>query len=756
MRIQPWQRVLATTLFLSLTSVGLPFILAPGVAHAHATYVRSEPQSGGKLTGPGRVTVYFTEDVDPGFSELQVLDVTLRRVDRRDTQPVPDDRRALSVGVPQLPDGTYTVSWRTLSAVDGHTVKGAFPLYVGEVGASAPPPVLEAPPDPLESLLRAAIFLGTALLVGGLLFGTVVMIPAQAALAAARSRTDLQGAWERRFRRVGLTLVGLLLLAHVLWLVRQVTTIADVSSIGAFGEPMLRYLATRNGMIWLGKAAALVASAAVLARGPRRLLLGGGLALGAAFMLGTSLTSHAAALSRGAELATAIDWLHQLGAAEWIGGLASMLLLLPEMRHAQDSERPLMLAAVVPRLSAAATLSVIVIVASGIFGALVQVGSLEALKTVYGTALLVKIAALAPMLFLGAVSRFFFTPRFAAMAQRARASIESLLTLAGRFRLALLGELTLGVVILLATGVLTSVEPAREVFGREPKPIDVSATAEGLDVRLAITPGRVGENTYTVTVRDTTGAPAPDVQRVQLRFAYVDQTLGRGTRIAEPSGPGTYQVTGNDLSIAGRWQVDVAVRQLNREDVIVAFLLDVGVLTSPNGGSAIALPRFAAAYTPLALALLIAGLATAVWSAFLPVRRRAQSTVFAGGVLLAMLSIVLLVPALDFSRETLTLRNPVPVTAATLAQGQELYQEHNCATCHGDTGRGDGPLGLGLNPRPADFRIHMAAGHTDGQLFDWVSNGVRGTAMRGYANELTEMERWTLITYIRSFASEQG
>ncbi len=48
----------------------------------------------------------------------------------------------------------------------------------------------------------------------------------------------------------------------------------------------------------------------------------------------------------------------------------------------------------------------------------------------------------------------------------------------------------------------------------------------------------------------------------------------------------------------------------------------------------------------------------------------------------------------------------------------------------------------------------MAAGHTDGQLFDWVSNGVAGTAMRGFGNELSAEERWQVINYIRSFASQ--
>jgi mono/diheme cytochrome c family protein len=69
--------------------------------------------------------------------------------------------------------------------------------------------------------------------------------------------------------------------------------------------------------------------------------------------------------------------------------------------------------------------------------------------------------------------------------------------------------------------------------------------------------------------------------------------------------------------------------------------------------------------------------------------------------------------------------------------------------CHGDTGRGDGPVGLGLVPRPADFKIHMAAGHTDAQLFDWISNGVPGTAMPAWKNELSEEDRWNVLNYIQ-------
>jgi mono/diheme cytochrome c family protein len=95
--------------------------------------------------------------------------------------------------------------------------------------------------------------------------------------------------------------------------------------------------------------------------------------------------------------------------------------------------------------------------------------------------------------------------------------------------------------------------------------------------------------------------------------------------------------------------------------------------------------------------------------------------------------------------------NPIPADAASMARGQEIYAQY-CAICHGLQGRGDGPLARTLVPRPADLRIHMAEGHTDAQLFDWISNGVPDTPMPGFAAELSVEDRWHVINYLQTFA----
>jgi len=97
-----------------------------------------------------------------------------------------------------------------------------------------------------------------------------------------------------------------------------------------------------------------------------------------------------------------------------------------------------------------------------------------------------------------------------------------------------------------------------------------------------------------------------------------------------------------------------------------------------------------------------------------------------------------------------TLRNPFPPTPASLAIGERIYRA-NCESCHGMDGRGNGPAAATLNPRPVDFGIHAAMGHSDALLFHWISYGVQGTAMPAFARRLSAEERWHVLTFIRNF-----
>lgn len=95
-----------------------------------------------------------------------------------------------------------------------------------------------------------------------------------------------------------------------------------------------------------------------------------------------------------------------------------------------------------------------------------------------------------------------------------------------------------------------------------------------------------------------------------------------------------------------------------------------------------------------------------------------------------------------------------PVITPDPTRGAPLYAQ-NCSVCHGDSGAGDGPAGVGLVPPPSDLR--------DGQRLDRLSlyaiyntlgMGIEGTDMPAFADQLDDRQRWDLATYIASFSAD--
>src|SRR4051812_9670230 len=113
-------------------ALGLALLL-PHVVDAHARFARSEPGADSVVsTPPDQIRVWFTEDVATRGSTLEVVDSSGSRVDRGDGHVDLNDpsRRLMVVSLPSITDGTYTVRWRTVSAVDGHVADGTFTILV--------------------------------------------------------------------------------------------------------------------------------------------------------------------------------------------------------------------------------------------------------------------------------------------------------------------------------------------------------------------------------------------------------------------------------------------------------------------------------------------------------------------------------------------------------------------------------------------------------------------------------------------------
>lgn len=97
--------------------------------------------------------------------------------------------------------------------------------------------------------------------------------------------------------------------------------------------------------------------------------------------------------------------------------------------------------------------------------------------------------------------------------------------------------------------------------------------------------------------------------------------------------------------------------------------------------------------------------------------------------------------------------NPLPRTRATLERGAKVYAA-SCASCHGQTGWGDGPAGQALSKPPADLAWlwRMPASRWDGFMYWTIAEGGAplGSAMPGYKQRLSQGDIWSVIAYIQA------
>lgn len=95
-----------------------------------------------------------------------------------------------------------------------------------------------------------------------------------------------------------------------------------------------------------------------------------------------------------------------------------------------------------------------------------------------------------------------------------------------------------------------------------------------------------------------------------------------------------------------------------------------------------------------------------------------------------------------------------PIITPDPTRGAPLYAQH-CAVCHGDTGAGDGPAGVGLTPPPANLRDATRLDRLSlYAIYSTLGQGIEGTDMPAFADQLDERQRWDLATYIAAFSAD--
>lgn len=583
--------------YVTLFAVSALLLAAGFIApvYAHANLIRSDPPANSILsTYPHQVTLYFTEQVEPKLSGAAVYDSNGKEMDRGYSVN-PTYATIITVSLPPLPYGVYTVSWHAISAVDGHHTAGSFSFGIGNV--TIPDQSTNTSsytyPSALEVTERWVNLLADAIFLGGSIFVLVIWNP-----TLSRVRRGTSNEYRRRVSHFILRLLGssavIALIATVLLLIVQATAAAASASLSDITRASLTILtSTRIGEYWifrLGTVALAITSSTILLERQNYSQRSWSLVLivGLVLSLSTSITSHnTAATIYYPSINLLSDWVHLVFVGAWIGGLAYLLVAILCL-GGSSSRNGKLLGELIRRFSSVAVICVGMIGITGTYNLLIEVGSLTALlTTVYGKILLLKLALFAPMIAFGAFSQIIVHERmFSSLHVKNKHSRDrGFSQWSRRLGLSLRTEMTLGIVLLLIVGLLTASAPVAQttVSASQYQPtsfITKGYSIQGVNVTMKIFPFQAGDNNFEIDFTNPEGIVVPNIRSVFVRFTYLDKniggSIGNGTA---SSRQGVYTLDGTYLGFSGNWRAEVWAQRSEGYDVIVPFKLDVPAIS---------------------------------------------------------------------------------------------------------------------------------------------------------------------------------
>jgi copper transport protein len=578
---------------------------AAPAAFAHAQLLGTSPASGATLaTQPKLVVFKFGENVGGTLGAVRVYDAAGNEVDNASVSHPAGNAHSIAVGLrPQLPDGTYTATYRVISA-DTHIVYGGLVFNIGHASAASKVTVAGLIKRNESGrvtkiafgVTRALDYVSIALMLGALAFVLVAWAPALRALTEtdddtwrAASRT-----FARRMRHLLYVAIALGTIVSVLGFVLQGASAAGVSLWTSLkGSVLNDTLSTRFGAVWAARALDWLVLGVLLlgaqARGhglvptlrpdadtetPRddrptlahhdtRTLTPGpppailaALTLGAAYLALTPALAGHASIEHPTWLFFPADALHVLAASVWVGGIACLLLALPAAtRRLEATDRTRLLLATLARFSPLALAAVVTIAITGVVQALIDVRTVHGLfHTTYGALVIAKGALLLVLIALGWVNRERVLPALRRLVE-ARSTPGAAGVLARR---TMRGELALMLCVFGVTAALISYTPPIDA---DAGPFSVNTTLGPAELEMTLEPAEVGLNTAHIYLIDArSGTQFTQTKELTVTAKLPSKGIGPIALKTIPAGPGHYILNSAVLSPAGEWQLEVTDR----------------------------------------------------------------------------------------------------------------------------------------------------------------------------------------------------
>ena len=554
---------------LLVLSISIPY------AAAHPYTEETNPSS--TLNAPigiTEITVIFSEPLELDFSSLKVFDNNGDQIDNKDSKYYLGEN-SLIVTTPPLEGGVYTVTSKVLSKVDGHLVDNAFIFGVGDV-------IIDFPTDAPPSIYEIIFFPEAAARFPGLVGQTIVLgsVIASMLIWGTQNKNLIRKDIEKidsfhhgKFMTV--TGIGLMavFVSNIAMLAVQ-TLRLETSALDAiqttFGTSwQIRMIIT---IILLGIWFWMDRKKYITKENQIPMLVFSLALIGTTTMIGHGSAS-------GEMAAIVLDYVHNLVAAIWIGGIFYFVFtLLPTFSKLDNTVREKMSLVMIPRFSIAFIIAIGIVIITGpslMWILESDVGIIS--ESIYGKLIAVKIVIAVIMIGLGG----FFQYKVQKSGEKAINSKSILVH--GRLKRSLKVDATLGIILLGVVALLTNgTLPAGEIQKVDAQEISYGFRtiefSESAKFDIDLTPFSSGKNTILVKISDFENNKLKDVDEVKVKISnpeknispievFMERTTQEENRPDEFQGELTFGFSGN-------WQTEVEIqRTQNANESVIMNLL---------------------------------------------------------------------------------------------------------------------------------------------------------------------------------------
>ena len=729
--------------------------LSPGRASAHAALESSNPVNGDVLaTVPESISVTYTEPLEQSYSRMALHDSQGNQVEGV-SLGFGDDGYTMVLDVPSgLPNGTYSVLWRTLSTADGHTAQNYLAFTIGS-NADIVPIVIpgsasagDSAPQWAKTSSRWAALVGAMVLIASWPIWSTVIRPV---LGPVRNES---APIVRAMRRFVLGAVITAIAGSLYALAVQACSLPE----GTFFDRIINTLGqTRYGYLWLARLGLIVGLGLVLAASGwwfmKRRQVEGVIAwtLAAAVALPFSLIAHASAQPSGRTFAIVADAAHLLTSSVWVGGITILVaVVLPGVRRMTPEGRRSFLRRLLPQFSTMALICMAIMGLTGFYAGWLNVGNWTALTTTtYGRALIVKLGLLILILGLAGINLLVIERKL----HNPEANANAGPVWSQRLRWTVTIELVLVVILLAAVGQMTSLQPARDVVAEEARQIAIGFEAASPSSALLLAPGIAGVNHLRLEV-DGPNLPADTEALLRLTIPDRDDLGTKEIQLSRVAG-NAFEHHGSELSIAADWEVIAIIREPGTAADTAETTVAIG-MTAPDVDVPADPWRFETLGGVTGLALIVVGF-TGLIVGFRSRSGSARKESVGLGMAALLLGFILLIQArIDPILASAGVGDAIdPEDIAMVERGEAVYLQQ-CLSCHGPELRGDGRDSAGMEPPPADFSEPHTMVHSEEDLIYWVHNGKQGTAMPAFEEAVSDGEIRDVLSYIEARHAGMG